>query len=203
MPRRTFLRGRSAAVEKAVISFASASESRTSPPAATSAAACAGRLGGLGPAVLTTTAARLGGDARPTTCLCLCRVRRLIGVGTGVALTRGSCFGENLRFGAFSRVVSSSSARWPPPLLHGSEPSAPLRRPRPGVFGRGRGLGRPQFRWHRLFGSWTSAPRPGLRRRLALEGDVLLHQFGKSAHCEAPATRRPRRASGRWSSERG
>src|SRR6476661_1848940 len=36
MPRRTFFRGRSAAEKKAAISLASASESRTSPPATTS-----------------------------------------------------------------------------------------------------------------------------------------------------------------------
>ena len=41
-----------------------------------------------------------------------------------------------------------------------------------------------------------------IRRRLALEGHVLLQEFGK-AHCAAPATRRPRRASGRCSSVRG
>src|SRR6185437_6849966 len=41
--------------------------------------------------------------------------------------------------------------------------------------------------------------RLAVRRRLAPEGDVLLQKVGE-AHCAAPATRRPRRASGRCSS---
>ena len=98
MPRRTFLRGRSAAEKKAAISLASASESRTSPPTTTSGGSvCRAALTSFGLPLLTTTAAA-SWDAptlSPTTCLC-----RPPELGAMTFFCFGARFGsERLRFG--------------------------------------------------------------------------------------------------------
>ena len=115
MPRRTFLRGRSAAEKKAAISLASASESRTSPPTTTSGgSACRAALTSFGLPLLTTTAAA-SWDAptlSPTTCLC--RPLELVFVDVTFACFGARLGSDRLRFfvvvlGAFSSVAAVAS----------------------------------------------------------------------------------------------
>src|SRR6266566_4991372 len=103
MPRRMFLRGRSAAEKNAAISLASASESRTSPATTTSGGSVwRAAFTSFGLPLFTTTAAASSEAPMlsPTSCLCLPFER-------GAAVF--ACFG--LRFGdSFFSVLSCVGA---------------------------------------------------------------------------------------------
>src|SRR6476660_4263395 len=106
MPRRMFLRGRSAAEKKAAISLASASEARTSLADTTSGGSvCRAAFTSFGLPLFTTTAAASSDEPilSPTSCLCLPSER-----GVAVFFCFGALFGASF-FVAVACVGAVSS----------------------------------------------------------------------------------------------